>query len=133
MSRLLEQFNKEIHSQLGQELGIKNPMQIPRLKKVVISMGTGTPTIDRNRGGEAAADLAKITGQRPDMRRARKSVSNFKIRDGYEVGCRVTLRGKRMYEFVDRLIMFLGTALYAVVAVYVTDALRPARRRERTA
>jgi large subunit ribosomal protein L5 len=67
-------------------------------------MGTGSPTIDRHRAGEAAADLTVITGQKVDMRRARKSVSNFKIRDGYEVGCRVTLRGLRMYEFVDRLI-----------------------------
>ncbi len=81
-----------------------NPMAIPRLSKVVLSMGTGSPTVDRNRGGIAAGDLATIAGQKPEMRRAKKSVSNFKTRDGYEVGCRVTLRGRRMYEFVDRLI-----------------------------
>lgn len=104
MARLQEQFKKEFHSELKDELGIANVMAVPKLSKVVISMGTGSPTLDRNRAGEAAKDLATITGQKPDMRRARKSVSNFKVREGYDVGCRVTLRGRRMYEFVDRLI-----------------------------
>jgi len=104
MARLLERYNSEIKGQLKEELAIKNPMAIPKLTKVVVTMGTGSPVVDKTRAAQAAEELAKVTGQKPQMRRARKSVSNFKIRDGYEVGCRVTLRGKRMYEFVDRLI-----------------------------
>lgn len=104
MGRLLEQYRKAIRTELAGELEIKNPMAIPRLRKVVISMGTGSPTVDKNRAGAALADLTSIAGQKPQPRRARKSVSNFKVRDGYEVGCRVTLRGRRMYEFVDRLV-----------------------------
>jgi large subunit ribosomal protein L5 len=79
-------------------------MAIPRLNKVVVSMGTGSPSQDKNRIGAAVADMAQVCGQQPQLRRARMSVSNFKTRKGMEIGCRVTLRGKRMYEFVDRLI-----------------------------
>ncbi|UCE58837.1 MAG: 50S ribosomal protein L5 [Phycisphaerales bacterium] len=104
MARLLERYNSEISAGLKEDLGIENPMAIPRLSKVVVSCGTGSPTVDKDRAGAASADLAKITGQRPQMCRARKSVSNFKTRAGYQIGCRVTLRGKRMYEFVDRLV-----------------------------
>ena len=104
MSRLLESYKSEVAPALRAELECKNPMAIPRLTKVVVSMGTGSPMIDKTRTGVAAEQMATITGQKAQIRRARKSVSNFKIRDGYEVGCRVTLRGKRMYEFVDRLI-----------------------------
>ncbi len=103
MARLLEKYRSEIAPALAQELGIENPMAIPRLRKVVVSMGTGSPTQDKNRLTAAAEDLARITGQKPQIRRARTAISNFKLRRGYEVGCRVTLRGKRMYEFVDRL------------------------------
>lgn len=103
MARLLERYKKEIAPTLTSELGITNPMAIPRLTKVVISMGTGSPTQDKNRLSTVSQDLAAITGQRPQVRRARVAVSNFKLRKDYEVGCRVTLRGKRMYEFVDRL------------------------------
>jgi large subunit ribosomal protein L5 len=104
MARLLEQYKNEIQPELRDSLGVKNPMAIPRLTKVVVSMGTGSPSQDKNRLGAAIADMARITGQKPQVRRARKSVSNFKLRDGMEIGCRVTLRGARMYEFVDRLI-----------------------------
>ncbi|RME38560.1 MAG: 50S ribosomal protein L5 [Planctomycetota bacterium] len=103
MARLLEKYRNEIAPKLQQALGLDNPMAVPRLVKVVVSMGTGSPTQDRNRLPAVAEDLAKITGQKPLIRRARKSVSNFKIRRGYDVGCMVTLRGRRMYEFVDRL------------------------------
>ena len=85
-------------------MGIKNPMAVPRLTKVVVSMGTGSPVVDKKRLPAVSADLGRITGKKPQVRRARRSVSNFKLRRGYEVGCRVTLRGKRMYEFVDRLV-----------------------------
>ena len=104
MARLLERYKKEIHSALASELSIANPMAVPRLTKVVVSMGTGSPQQDKNRLENAVGDLTRITGQKPQIRRARTSVSNFKLREDMEIGCRVTLRGKRMYEFVDRLI-----------------------------
>jgi len=104
MARLLEQYKSEIAPALKADLGIANPMAVPKLTKVVVSMGTGSPQIDKNRCDAAAADLAQITGQKAEIRRARKAVSNFKTRRDMPVGCRVTLRGKRMYEFVDRLI-----------------------------
>jgi len=103
MARLLERFRTDIVPNLKAELGVDNVMRVPSLRKVVVSMGTGSPTQDKNRLAAASADLAKITGQRPQVCRARKSVSNFKTREGNDIGCRVTLRGHRMYEFVDRL------------------------------
>lgn len=103
MARLLKRYKEEIVPSLKTELGVENVMMIPALKKVVLSMGTGSPTQDKNRLATVSADLAKITGQRPQVCRAKKSVSNFKTRAGYDIGCRVTLRGRRMYEFVDRL------------------------------
>lgn len=103
MARLHERYKSEIASSLAEALGIKNPMAIPRLQKVVVSMGTGSPTQDKNRLPAATAEMEKITGQKAQIRRANRAVSNFKTRRGYEVGCRVTLRGARMYEFVDRL------------------------------
>ncbi len=104
MPRLMDRYRQEVVPDLLKALNIRNVMAVPRLKKIVVSMGTGSPTQDKNRLGAVAEDLARITGQKPQMRRARQSVSNFKIRRGYEVGCRVTLRGKRMYEFFDRLV-----------------------------
>lgn len=104
MARLLDKYKQEILPELQAQLGISNPLAAPRLMKVIVSMGTGSPQTDKTRGEAAAADLTKVTGQKPQVRRARKSVSNFKLREGMEVGYRVTLRGQRMYEFVDRLI-----------------------------
>ncbi len=103
MARLMEKYRSEIVPQLKQALGIENLMAVPRLSKIVVSMGAGSPTQDKNRLTAAMDDLSRITGQKPQVRRATKAVSNFKIRVGYEVGCRVTLRGRRMYEFFDRL------------------------------
>lgn len=103
MARLLEAYNKDVLPALQEELSIGNPMAVPRLKKVVVSMGTGSPTVDKTRLDTVQADLRMIAGQKPVPRRARKSVSNFKLRKGYDVGCMVTLRGRRMYEFIDRL------------------------------
>lgn len=102
--RLSEKYKTELAKELASELSIDNPCATPRLVKVVVSMGTGSPQVNKDRLGVATADLAVITGQKPEIRRARKAVSNFKTRAGMEVGCRVTLRGRRMYEFVDRLI-----------------------------
>lgn len=103
MARLLDRFKTEIHPQLQKELGIENPMAVPKLRKVVVSMGTGSPQQDKNRLPAAVDDMTKITGQKPQVRRARVAVSNFKVREEMEIGCRVTLRNKRMYEFIDRL------------------------------
>lgn len=104
MARLLDRYKQEVVPELMRVLEIQNLMAVPRLEKVVVSMGTCSPTQDKNRLPAIAEDLTRITGQKAQMRRARRSVSNFKIRKGYEIGCRVTLRGKRMYEFVDRLV-----------------------------
>lgn len=104
MSRLMEQYKTEIQPALGEELGVKNRLAIPRLHKVVLSMGVGKALLEKKRMEAAAKDLALISGQKPIICKAKKSVSNFKLRKGYDVGCKVTLRGKRMYEFVDRLI-----------------------------
>ena len=104
MARLLEKYTQEIRPALSQEVGRANIMSLPRLSKVVISMGLGKALQEKKRLESAAADLAKITGQKALVCKARKSVSNFKLREGYEIGLKVTLRGKRMWEFVDRLI-----------------------------
>ncbi len=104
MARLMERYQTEIRSSLQEALGLANLMAVPRLVKVIVSAGTGSPTQDKNRLPAAIAGMTKITGQKPQIRRARKSVSNFKTRRGYDVGCMVTLRGRRMYEFMDRLV-----------------------------
>ncbi len=104
MARLLERYKKELAPSIREELHISNPMAVPRLEKVVISMGVGAAVQDKKRLPAAMEDLATITGQKAVICRARMSVSNFKLRKGYEIGAKVTLRGRRMYEFIDRLI-----------------------------
>lgn len=104
MSRLLEKYKAEVLPSLEEGLGIRNRMAVPRLEKIVISAGTGSPQVDKKRIEAAAKDLAVITGQKAQECKARKSVSNFKVRAGMETGLKVTLRGTRMYEFLDRLI-----------------------------
>ncbi len=104
MARLWERFKTEIAPSLREGLSIDNVHAVPRLRKVVLSMGVGKALQEKKRMEAAAADLSLITGQKPMVCKARKSVSNFKLRSGYEIGCKVTLRGARMYEFVDRLI-----------------------------
>jgi len=104
MARLLEKYKKEILPALLEAAGTKNPMAVPRLQKIVISMGVGRATEDKKRIELAARDLGTITGQKPLVCKAKKSVSNFKVRAGQETGLKVTLRGRRMYEFLDRLI-----------------------------
>ncbi len=103
MPRLLQTYRNTIAPSLKEELGMKNPHAVPRLEKVVISMGLGSALQDKKRIPAAVADLATITGQKACICKARMSVSNFKLRTGYEIGAKVTLRGRRMYEFVDRL------------------------------
>jgi large subunit ribosomal protein L5 len=104
MARLLEKYKTEVVPALFEELETKNPMAVPRLQKIVISMGIGAATQDKKRIDMASKDLGTITGQKPQVCLARKSVSNFKVRMDYPTGAKVTLRGRRMYEFLDRLI-----------------------------
>jgi large subunit ribosomal protein L5 len=104
MARLLERYQKEIAPRLAERLGRKNKHSLPRLDKIVVNMGVGKALQDKNRLGQAADQLAQITGQRPQITKAKVSISGFRLREGNEIGCRVTLRGRRMYEFLDRLI-----------------------------
>jgi len=104
MARLMEKYQKEVLPALKSELDRQNPMSIPRIEKVVISMGIGKSIAERKRLENARKELAAVTGQLPLVCKARKSVSNFKLRQGMQIGLKVTLRGKRMYEFIDRLV-----------------------------
>lgn len=104
MSRLQVQYAETIVPSLREKLGRTNIHSIPRLMKIVVSMGTGNASQDRKHLDEVITHLAQITGQQPQRTRSRKAVAAFRLREGMEVGCRVTLRGKRMYEFLDRLI-----------------------------
>jgi large subunit ribosomal protein L5 len=103
-ARLLERYHKEIVPALAQKLGRTNRLSLPKLTKIVINMGVGKALQDKNRMTEAVENLAQIAGQRPQVTRARMAISSFRLRQGNEVGCRVTLRGRRMYEFLDRLV-----------------------------
>ncbi len=111
MVRLLERYQQEIIPRMKTDLGRANPMSLPKLEKIVLSMGLGkavqestTKARENKRFVEAEAALTTVAGQKPLVCKARKSVSNFKLRQGYDVGLKVTLRGRRMYEFLDRLI-----------------------------
>ena len=104
MSRLKEQYQNEIVDAMIKKFGYKNIMEVPKLDKVVINMGVGEAKDNHKVLESAVADLEKITGQKVVVTKAKKSVANFKIREGMPIGCKVTLRGEKMYEFVDRLI-----------------------------
>lgn len=104
MARLKEHYGEVVRPRLIEKFGYKNPMQVPRLDKIVINMGVGEAAADRKKLDGAVADLSKISGQKPAICRARKSVANFKLREGMPIGCKVTLRRERMYEFLDRLV-----------------------------
>jgi len=104
VARLLEKYKTEVVPRLKERFGYDNPMAIPKLQKIVVSMGIGDAHSDKAKLEAAQGQLARITGQRPIVAKAKKSVSNFKLRRGYDVGLKVTLRGGRMYEFLDRLI-----------------------------
>ena len=103
-NRLLQQYEAEIRPELMREFGYGSPMQAPRLDKVTLNMGVGDAVGDRKVMDSAARDLALIAGQQPIVTRARRSEAGFKIREGWPIGCKVTLRRARMYEFVERLI-----------------------------
>ena len=103
-ARLHEQYETTVRPALMQEFGYKNPMQVPRLEKVVVNMGVGEAVQDSKKAEAAAADLTAITGQHPVITKAKRSIATFKLREGMPIGCKVTLRRERMYEFLDRLI-----------------------------
>jgi large subunit ribosomal protein L5 len=104
MARLRERYREEVVPALREKFGYENVMQVPRLEKIVVNMGVGEAAQNSRALDGAMDDLARITGQKPQLRRARKSIAGFKIRQGMPVGARVTLRGERMWEFLDRLI-----------------------------
>ncbi len=102
--RLKAEYDSVIRASLIKKFGYKNPMQAPKIEKVVINMGVGEAVNDRKAVEGAAADLAMIAGQKPVITKAKKSIANFKVRDGMAIGCKVTLRSDRAYEFLDRLV-----------------------------
>jgi large subunit ribosomal protein L5 len=103
-ARLKQIFNDKIVPELKQKLELKNTMEVPRILKITVNMGVGEAVADKKVMDAATADMAKITGQKPAVTKAKKSVATFKVRDGQAIGCKVTLRGDRMYEFLDRLV-----------------------------
>src|SRR5215831_15269437 len=103
-TRLQERYNKEILPALAKKFGRENRLSLPKLTKIVLNMGVGKALQDKDRMKQSAEHLSLIAGQRPQITKARMAVSGFRLREGNEIGCRVTLRGRRMYEFLDRLI-----------------------------
>jgi len=103
-ARLQKIYREKIVSDLQKSLELPNVMQVPKITKITVNMGVGEAVADKKIMDNAVGDLTKITGQKPLVTRARKSVATFKVRDGQAIGCKVTLRGDRMYEFLDRLI-----------------------------
>lgn len=103
MSRMLEKYKSEVAPALMEKFSYKSPMQIPKLDKIVINIGLGEAKDNAKAIDSAMSDLAAITGQRPIVTKAKKSVANFKVREGMNIGCKVTLRSNKMYEFLDRL------------------------------
>ena len=102
MARLKDKYQNEVVPHLRESLGLRNPMMVPRLLKIVVNMGFGI--VDKDVQKKLVEELAAITGQRPALCKARKSISNFKLREGMIIGAKVTLRGTRMYEFLDRMV-----------------------------
>jgi len=104
MARLFDFYKKEVTGALKTRFGYKSVMEVPRIAKVTLNMGVGEAVADKKVLENAVGDMQKIAGQKPVVTKAKKSIAGFKIRDGYPIGCMVTLRGTRMYEFLDRLI-----------------------------
>ncbi len=103
-ARLAQHYREKVVPELTQKFGYKSVMQVPRIKKITLNMGVGETTSDKKVLDNAVADMAKIAGQKPVVTKSRKSIANFKVRANFPVGCMVTLRGARMYEFLDRLV-----------------------------
>jgi large subunit ribosomal protein L5 len=106
MARLNEQYQKNVAPALRERFGYHNPMEVPRLEKIVVNMGVGEAVQEPKAMDGAVADLRAITGQKPALRRSKRAISNFKLRESIPIGCMVTLRRDRMFEFLDRLVNF---------------------------
>ena len=104
MARLLDFYKNTVVSELTQKFGYKSNMEVPRITKITLNMGVGEAVADKKVLEHAVGDMTKIAGQKPVVTKSRKSIAGFKIRDGYPIGCMVTLRGPRMFEFLDRLV-----------------------------
>ena len=104
MATLKEKYRGEIAPKLKEELGLSNPMAVPRITKITLNMGVGEAVGDKKVLENAVSDMEKIAGQKPVVTKSRKSIAGFKIRDGWPIGCKVTLRDERMYEFLERLV-----------------------------
>ena len=104
MAKLHDYYKSDVVNELSKQFGYKTIMQVPRIEKITLNMGVGEAISDKKLLENAAADMAAISGQKPLITKARKSVAGFKIREGYPIGCKVTLRGERMWDFLDRLI-----------------------------
>ncbi len=104
MARLQEQYRKSVVPALREQFGYKSVMQVPQIEKIIVNMGIGQAVNDKKLLENAQSELAMITGQKPVVTRARKSIAGFKVREGWPIGCKVTLRRERMYEFLDRLV-----------------------------
>ena len=104
MARLQEKFTTELLGEIQKKLNLSNPMEVPKITKITLNMGVGEAVADKKVLANARGDMEKIAGQKPVTRLARKSVAGFKIREDYPIGCKVTLRRERMYEFLDRLV-----------------------------
>lgn len=104
MARLQDHYRDSVIKQLTEQFGYKSNMEVPRIQKITLNMGVGEAVADKKVMDHAVGDLTKISGQKPVVTKARTSIASFKIRQGYPVGCKVTLRGQRMYEFLDRLV-----------------------------
>ncbi len=104
LPRLRKHYDEVVRAKMVEEFGYKNPMQVPGITKIVLNMGVGESTADSKKASVAAADLALIAGQKPVITRARKAIATFKVRENMPIGCKVTLRKARMYEFLDRLV-----------------------------
>ena len=104
MNRLLEKYNNSVRTELANKFAYKSSMQIPRLEKIVINMGVGDAVANSKVLDDAVEELTLIAGQKPVITKAKKSIANFKLREGMPIGCKVTLRGERMYEFFDKLV-----------------------------
>jgi large subunit ribosomal protein L5 len=102
--RLKERYDSEVREQLQEKLGLSSPMAVPRISKITVNMGVGEAKVNSKALDDAVEQLAIISGQRPVITRAKKSIAGFKLREGMPIGCKVTLRGDRMYEFLDRLL-----------------------------
>jgi large subunit ribosomal protein L5 len=104
MARLKETYRKDVVPALTKQFGYKSTMEVPRIEKIVLNMGVGDATADKKLLDNAVGDMTKLSGQKPVITKARKAIAGFKIREGYPIGCMVTLRHDRMFEFLDRLI-----------------------------